>query len=30
MALLGTAMLVKKETANADGEFEKAKNIIFS
>ena len=30
MALLGTAMLVKKETANADAEFEKAKSIIFA
>ena len=30
MALLGTAMLVKKETANADSEFEKAKTIIFA
>jgi len=30
MALLGTAMLVKKDVTNADLEFEKAKTIIIS
>lgn len=30
MALLGTAMLVKKDVENADKEFEMAKTIIIS